>query len=108
MHPRMPIRKARKSRIDTDLPLQFSRKPLALPAPLARTFLNESLGFTWPPPLRTAPSGLAHRDFRKELAFLSSNFVTRHSNTALIWNEAKVNSYSWNRTIRVSRLTQPR
>src|SRR5438093_3296503 len=47
MHPRMPIKKARETKMETDFRLQFRGKTCALPAPLARTFSNESDGFTW-------------------------------------------------------------
>src|SRR5438034_11822745 len=47
MHPRMPIKKARETKMETDFRLQFRGKTCALPAPLAWTFSNESDGFTW-------------------------------------------------------------
>src|SRR3989442_10105375 len=47
MHPRMPIKKAKETKMETDFRLQFRGKTCALPAPLARTFSNESGGFTW-------------------------------------------------------------
>src|SRR6266568_8750542 len=47
MHPRMPIKKAKETKMETDFRLQFRGKTCDLPAPLARTFSNESGGFTW-------------------------------------------------------------
>src|SRR5437660_5913249 len=51
MHPRMPIKKARETKMETDFRLQFRGKTCALPAPLAWTFSNESGGFTWVLPM---------------------------------------------------------
>src|SRR6266704_6071474 len=46
MHPRIPIRKTRETEMETDFRIRFIRTTCAVPDPLARTFSNESGGFT--------------------------------------------------------------
>src|SRR5207253_6623974 len=46
MHPRIPIRKTRETEMETDFRIRFIRTTCGVPDPLARTFSNESGGFT--------------------------------------------------------------
>src|SRR6266436_1715464 len=62
MHPRIPIRKTRETEMETDFRVRFIRTTCAVPDPLARTFSNESGGFTRHPLMshRSAPSRTKH------------------------------------------------